>query len=335
MHATANADTVPQNDPTSAHSVDPGVASHPWQESPVATQTHAAFLWLRRNAALNFVVRFGLYLCCLASVGVALWWVTRRGDDMVGALLDLEQSNFHEDRLLALTIPLILLVVLAGVSLVAALLVQSRGDEDFEAGLAGISRLRREAAAGVSRTRDTTHVLEEFVANAKRAFRLQLWFARTLFLVSLTLFGLAVVDSILHEVDLGTIGLAAGSLTGLLIGVAGGAGSSVGMHLGDATQMQLVVANATRQVNVIEEHLLKVIEVRCHTPEAAADAIKDGLAQIAMVTDRAVELIQLYAEPPNDPNAQNDQITARARSLVVRRRDRAPARATPRSARTP
>jgi hypothetical protein len=283
-----------------------------WEDS-VKTQTNAAFLSLRRNATLNFFVRIGLYAASLAAFGIALWYATRRGDDMVGALLDFEKSEFHEDRLLALTIPLILLLLLAAVALISALLIQSRGIDDFESGLGGISRLRREADAGVSRTRDTTHVLEEFVVNARRAFRLQLWFARTLFLVSLSLFGLAVADSIVSGVDIGTIALGAGSLVGLLIGVASGAGTSVGLHLGDATQLQLVVANATRQVNVVEELLLKIIEVRRNDPEAARDAIKQGVEQIDGITNHAVEMIQLYAEPPNDPQEQNRQIRLSAR----------------------
>ena len=285
-----------------------------WEES-VRTQTHAAFLSLRRNATLNYLVRLGLYLSSLAAIAVFLWYATRRGDDMVQALLSPGESNFHEETLLALTIPLILMMLLAAVSLCAALLVQSRGSDEFESGLAGISRLRREAIAGVSRTRETTHVLEEFVANARRAFRLQLWFARTLFIVSLTLFGLAVVDAIASSVDAGTLALAAGSLTGLLIGIATGAGSSVGTHLGDATQMQIVVANATRQVNVVEEHLLKSIEVHEHDPEASREAIEQGLAQITAITERSVDMIQLYAEPASDTGEQNRQIRARARWL--------------------
>lgn len=288
-----------------------------WEQS-VKVQTEAAFASLQRNATLNFWVRLGLYAGALASIGIALWYATRRGDDMVGALLDLEGSEFHEDRLLALTVPLILLLLLAAVSLICALLIQSKGNDDFESALGGISRLRREADAGVSRTRDTTHVLEEFVTNARRAFRLQLWFARTLFLVSITLFGLAVVDAIADGVDLGTIGLGAGSLLGLLIGVAKGAGRNVGMHLGDATQLQLVVANATRQVNVVEELLFKVIEVRQDNPESARALVKEGVDEIAGITDRAVDMIQLYAEPPNDPKEQNRQLRERARLLANR-----------------
>jgi hypothetical protein len=291
-----------------------------WEES-VKTQTNAAFASLRRNATLNFFVRIGLYAASLGAFAIALWYATRRGDDMVGALLDFEESEFHEDRLLAITIPLILLLLLAAVSLLAALLIQSRGIDDFESGLSGISRLRREADAGVSRTRDTAHVLEEFVVNARRAFRLQLWFARTLFLVSLSLFALAVTDAIIDGVDLGTIALGAGSLIGLLIGVATGAGTNVGLHLGDATQLQLVVANATRQVNVVEELLLKIIEVRRSDPEAARDSIKEGVEQIDGITNRAVEMIQLYAEPPNDPQEQNRQLRARERLLAGLKRE--------------
>lgn len=313
-----------------AHASDDGARRsaprHEWEGS-VRTQTHAAFLSLQRNATLNYLVRMGLYVSSLASIGVFLWYATYRGDDMVSALLGAEEPDFHEETLLALTIPLILMMVLAAVSLLAALLVQSRGSDEFQSGLAGISRLRREAIAGVSRTRETTHVLEEFVVNARRAFRLQLWFARTLFIVSLTLFAVAVVDAIASSVDVGTIALAAGSLTGLLIGIATGAGSRVGMHLGDATQMQIVVANATRQVNVVEEHLLKTIEVHECDPEASRDAIEQGLAQITAITEQSVDMIQLYAEPANDTHEQNRQIRLRTRWL------RGPAARAPNGAR--
>ena len=256
------------------------------------------------------------------AFALALWYAARRGDGMVEVLLGLEEQranpNFDESRLLALTVPLILMLLLAAFSLLAALLIQGRGANDFETGLQGISRLRREAQAGVSRTRSTTHVLEEFVSNARRAFRLQLWFTRILFLLTLTLFVLAVVDAIRTGVDLGTLGLAAGSILTLLLGVATGAAKNVGLHLGDATQLQVVVSNASRQVNVLEEHLFKVIEVHTDDPDTCRGTIEEGVRQIAAITDHAVELIQLYAEPPSDSKEQNRRLTERLGSLTSR-----------------
>lgn len=132
------------------------------------------------------------------AVILALFYVADRGSEIVDELLaagDGEQDS-NEDRLPALIIPPALYLALFLITLVVAPLIQNRGLNDFEQGLQAISRLRREAEAGVSRTRPMTHILEEFVSNARSAFRLQLWLSRTLFLVGAILLFTAVVNGI-------------------------------------------------------------------------------------------------------------------------------------------
>jgi hypothetical protein len=265
---------------------------------------------MQRNALLNFFVRIALYLLG----GYALWraidYTQRRGDDMVGVLLESGdgERDFNEDRLLALTVPVALLVLLAVVALATALIVQSRGVNDFEKGFQGISRLRREAQAGVSRTRPMTHILEEFISNARSAFRLQLWLSRTLFVVCLILLVAAVTDGILNGVSFGTTVLAGGSLISLLLGRLSATASAVGGHLGDATQLQLTVSSCARQVDVLEEYLYKVLEEAKTQPQQAQAVIVAGVDQVSDVTEKSVHLIQVYAEPEGDAGQQMEQV---------------------------
>jgi hypothetical protein len=88
---------------------------------------------------------------------------------------------------LAQTLPVALLAALAILCGIATWLLHSRGQEEIEQAMDGIGRLRREAEVAIP-ARGLAHVFEEKLANARRAYLLQLWLGRTLFLVSLGLF---------------------------------------------------------------------------------------------------------------------------------------------------
>lgn len=92
-----------------------------WERS-VATQTGTAFQSLRRNSMLNFLVRLSLYFVGVAAVAWAVYYVTYRGDDMVGVLINDEARDFREDKLLALAVPVLLMAALAAAALLAALM---------------------------------------------------------------------------------------------------------------------------------------------------------------------------------------------------------------------
>jgi hypothetical protein len=238
---------------------------------------------------------------------LAGWYTIHRGDDIVGRLFSGHHSGLDAGRIVELTLPAILLVLLAAACIGAALMIQTRGIDDFEAGLDGISRLRREVDVGVSRSRTSIHALEEFLGNAKRAFNLQLWLSRTLFVVCIALFGLAVANGIVSGVDWATVALSAGSVLTLLLGTASGLPTKVGLHLADATQVQTIVVAATRRINVLEEHLYKLIEANRQQPEVIAGALTAGANEIGKVAHEAVAEIQRYAEPPNESEKQDRQ----------------------------
>jgi hypothetical protein len=227
-------------------------------------------------------------------------------------------TGFDEGRLLALSVPVVLLLALAAVSMGAALLIQSRGVDDFEQGLEGVSRLRREAHVGISRTRASSHVLEQFLDNARRSFRLQ-WFNHTLFVVSLVLFTAAIIDAILSNVDLGTWALGGTSLLALIVGVVTGTADKVGVHLADASQIQFAISSSTRQLSLVEEYAYKVIELRQDRLEDAGESVEEGVRQMAAVTEEALDLVQFYAEPQGDSRQPHRHLSERG-SAVGRRR---------------
>jgi hypothetical protein len=265
-----------------------------------AEETKAAFGALQRNCVLNFCVRVGLYLGALAALAVAIYYTLQRGDSMVGVLLDSDGPSLDTRDVVALLLPDIVLLIMAMVCLLSALYIQSRGMNDFELGIEGIGRLRREADAGVSRSRSSTHVLEETMENAKRAFRLQLWLSRSLFVVCLVLFGLAVSSAILAgHVDATTVALGGGSLIGLLLATSRDAPEKIGAHLANVTQIETIVSGTIREMNVLEEYLYQVLEMN-RTPESTGTAgalLAAGTKDMCRAIEHGVLMIEHYGEP--------------------------------------
>jgi hypothetical protein len=274
-----------------------GPQPHPYSDE----ETKAAFGALQRNCVLNFCVRVGLYLGALAALAVAIYYTLQRGDSMVGVLLDHGSGPSLDTRdIVALLLPDIVLLIMAMVCLLSALYIQSRGMNDFELGIEGIGRLRREADAGVSRSRTATHVLEETMENAKRAFRLQLWLSRSLFVVCLVLFGLAVASAVLAgHVDGSTLVLGGGSLVGLLLATTRDAPEKIGAHLANVTQIETIVSGTIREMNVLEEYLYQVLEMN-RTPESTGTAgalLAAGTKDMCRAIEHGVLMIEHYGEP--------------------------------------
>jgi hypothetical protein len=119
--------------------------------------------------------------------------------------------------IVAITLPVAILMGLAAICIGVGLYVQKRSTREFEHALDGLSRLRREAAIGVPRSRAVINILEETLKNANRAFGLQLWVSRTLFVVGLGLLVAFVGNAIISgEWDRLTATLGAGSALSLL-----------------------------------------------------------------------------------------------------------------------
>lgn len=269
----------------------------------VQRETDYAFAAVRRHALVDLAASAALFLVALAAFSIAVGYTIIRGDDMVGVLLNDERLGQIDERILALTLPVIMLFVLGATAMAASWLLQARASRDFAANMEGVSRLRREAEGGVSRTRVSTHALEEYYANARRAFRMQLWLGRTLFVVCLALFAIAVTDAILREVDVATVALGGGSILALLLASVTGVTTRVGSHLADLTQIHLAVGGAARRVGVVEDHVYQVLE-RTEDPDAAARAVQAGADRMGRIVAESLELIQTYAEPPMQHDEQ-------------------------------
>lgn len=302
-----------------------------WQTS-VRTQTNAGFASLKRNAVLNLVVRAVLYAIATAALGLAVGYAIVRGDDMVGVLISRE-GDFRFSQVWALTVPVFLLFFLALASLVAAVLIQTRGMRDFEIGLDGVSRLRREAEAGISRSRTSTFVLEEFMANARQTLRLQQWMLRSFFVLAALFAAAAVTQAIAQEIDLTTVALGGGSLLSVAIPLMKNAPDKVGYLFSDAAQTMAIVTNTAKQVNLIEELVYKNLElVNKQVADAGNGNLEpcwpiaiEGADKISAATREAVELIQEFTEPAGSPNEQEPAPPATPSDTAVETSDSEPA----------
>lgn len=269
-----------------------------WEQS-VSAQTETVFGAIQRNLVLNFLVRIGLYALAIVGFGLAVYWVADRGDTMVQVLLD--DGNFNEARLLALVIPVALAAFLALAALGAALLLQRRGVADFTSGISSVSRLRREAQAGISRPQALSHVLEDIVENTRTAFRIKMSFIWTLFSVSVIVFITAVIEALVNGELNATNGvMLVSSIGGAAFSVSKGSADEVGEELAEMTQVQLLVAHTARQTNVIEELLYKTLEAHKRDPAAAAGIVAKGVQQISVLTEATVNRLGALGEEADE-----------------------------------
>lgn len=270
-----------------------------WQAS-ISRQTDETFKWVGRNGIADFVVRVALYGAAGLILVRLIYYVFSHADPMASELLEATTQDDLEhwwQTLGSVTWPIILLLIIAALCVALGLYVHNRGSRDFERGQEGVSRLRRDAT-GVPRARALTQVLEESVTNARRAFNLQLWLSRSLFIFGVALL-LAFVGNALVKQDLtllsGIFGIGA---VGTLIsaGVAK-PGHRVGAHLADITQLQLVTIAAMRQIGILEEHIYQVLQAARDDPATADAMVTSAVDKMTMIAECALAKIQQYAEP--------------------------------------
>jgi hypothetical protein len=285
-----------------------GSVSPAWDDV-VRTQVEGAFARQRREATINACVRILLYGLAVFAYGGVITWAVGRSDVIVDTLADGNPATRLDlDDLVAIVLPAGLGLLLGTMALVAAVVIQRRGVEDFERGFEAAIRIWREAQAGVFRNRLSAQLLDEYLANARRALSLQLWLDRSLFIVALTLFACAVGRATFEGIDPWTASLGAGSLLTLVGKMVSGAGDEVGGHLADATQIHVAVAGTTRQLNVTEEYLNKLVFTAQADPDQMRDAVLAGVREMAATTERAVQLIQGFAEPPGESREQDTKL---------------------------
>jgi hypothetical protein len=260
---------------------------------------------LQANTALNLAARVLLALFALTSGALALLYVHRRGDQLVQILREPDANGdlIGADRLLALSMPVVLFVLFAALAGAAAWILHARGQDEVTRTVDAVSRLKREGEAGVS-ARGLVFASEEKLGHARRAFGLLLWLGRTLFVVCLGLFATAVANAIVAGVDLLTVVLGAGSLAGSLLAVASGIPATVRRNLADVVQVQSIVTGCDRQINLLESNALAGLKDAGYGPDETHRLVLDVQERMDAVVRSAVELIQAFADPSGREPAQ-------------------------------
>ena len=205
---------------------------------------------LKSNSRLNFSARVLLMLFALSASTLAVLYIFIHAGEMVQVLTDPSGKVLGEE-LLALTAPVLLLMLLAGLAAIVGFVVHSRGVDESVHTLDAVNRLRREGEVAVS-ARGLIVAFEEQLASAKRGHALLLWIGRTLFIVTLGLFVAAFISALWHGVDPLTVGLGVGSLAGAVLGVATKMPESIAHDVANVMQLQLVVTGAHRQIGMLE-----------------------------------------------------------------------------------
>jgi hypothetical protein len=261
---------------------------------------------LRRNSRLNFAARLLLMLFALAVSVLAVVYVYERADAMVAILTEPRAgTEMIGERLLALTAPVLLLTMLAGLAAIVGFFAHSRGLDESIRTLDSVNRLRREGEVAVS-ARGLIVAFEEQLASAKRGHTLLLWIGRTMFIVTLGLFAASVISSLWHGVDPLAAGLGVTSLAGAIFGVAKKVPQTIAHDVANVVQLQLVVTGAHRQISMLESDAFASLNNQETSRADAHSMVLDVQARIERVVDNAIKQIERYADPnPEVPNADN------------------------------
>jgi hypothetical protein len=257
---------------------------------------------LRTNTVLNLCVRAGLAIIGLASGASALAYTWRRGDELSAAIAGKGDAG----DLLAVTMPFLFFVLLSALAGVAAGVAHARGLEETGRTLEALTRIEREGEVAVS-ARGLTFAFEEKLQNARRAFTLQLWLGRTMFVVCLGLLAATLVNAMLGD-GLVTVATGAGSLFAAFLGVTKRVPDNVGRHLADVVQIQSIITGCDRQISLLESAALAALKDNTD-PHAAHRFVLEAQSRIDEVVDRAVMRIEDFADPGLEPGSERHRQT--------------------------
>jgi hypothetical protein len=252
---------------------------------------------LQANTLLNRRVRASLAVLGLAAGAAALAYTWMNADELVGALAG--KAHYTTAELFALTMPFILFVLLAVLAGAAAYTAHARGFEETCRTLEAITRIRREREVAVS-ARGLIFAFEEKLTNARRAFTLQLWLGRTMFLLCLGLLAVTVINALLKGQAEVTALTGAGSFFTALLTVTKSVPENIAHQLADVIQIQSIVTGCDRQISLLESAAFAALH-----HDAAGDGQRFALeAQLRIdgVVDQAVRRIEQFADPRGLPD---------------------------------
>lgn len=264
-----------------------------------------------RAARVGLVLRTLLFGGAVIAALLALLYTWRRGDEMVDAILSSDPAAASlAERLLTLTLPVLLLIFLGAMCVVGAAVLQSRALDERERALDAISRVRRETESGASRIRTLARLAEDDLTHARREYVMQLAFGRIAILLAGGMVVCAIAYSLaVGDVDRYSLAFGGGAVVPWLLSVVLDLPTRIACNLSALSQRHLIVAAFAREVGVIEAHAYREIGRPRRPTRAPSDPDSlafDSAEAIDAAVERAVGRIQLYckrddrAEPAGD-----------------------------------
>jgi hypothetical protein len=254
-----------------------------------------------RAARIGLVLRTMLFGGAVIAGLMALLYTWRRGDAMVDAILsgDREVAPLGE-RLLTLTLPVLLLVFLGAMCVIGAAVLQSRALDERERALDAIARVRRETESGASRMRTLARLAEDDLTHARREYLMQLAFGRGVVVLAGGMIICAISYSLaVGDVDRYTLAFGGGAVVPWLLGVVLDLPTKIARNLFALSQRHLIVAAFAREVGVIEAHAYRDLGRTRRQGRAQSDAEPrafDSAEAIDSAVERAVWRIQHYCK---------------------------------------
>jgi hypothetical protein len=247
---------------------------------------------LRRSMVVNLGVRAALGIIGLSAAASALVYTWAHAEELVAPLAG---RHYSVAEVFAVTMPFVMFVLLGLFAAMAAYTAHARFLDETCRTLETVNRIRREGEVAVS-ARGLIFAFEEKLTNARRAFTLQLWLGRTLFLVGLGLLCVTVVSAIIGGHELVTAAAGAGSFATALLGVTKRVPENVGQQLADVVQIQSIVTGCDRQISLLESAAFAALKDTDPGGKGQQFALH-ARSQIDEVVDRAVKRIEDYTEP--------------------------------------
>jgi hypothetical protein len=255
---------------------------------------------LKMNTKINTVARAFFYLIAVASLAAAVYFVFTRFDSFVNLIQGSANAvdNAELWRLIAIGVPVLLASLNVLVCVSVAILIQNRSNTEYSRSIAQASRLMRESPLVPGRSLALTQILEETLANAKQAFKIQLWISKLLFAAGVLLL-FVFVGSLFFSSALASGGAAVTSLLAFVAAALLNPQRQIRTDLATVTQLAAILAGYTRQAAIIEEHLYGIMSDKPETPEEIDSNVYLGVEKLDLVLRSAMRSISEHVEGPD------------------------------------
>ena len=258
----------------------------------------AALQSMKRNMAMNTTVRTLFYVGAAGALIFIGFVLSTRFDRFIQTMVNASASDGVKifSTVLSLTLPLLLAAAGAALCVLAAITIQSRGNAEFAKAHAQISRSIRESPLAPSRSLALTQILEETLANARRAFGIQIWISRVLFGSGVALL-FVFVGSLFFGSTLVSGGAAVTSLLALVSAALLNPQRQIRSDLANVTQLGVILAGYTRQASIIEDYLYQaVISGAAHQPTT----FYQGVDRLQKALEQTVQGISRHVMAPDE-----------------------------------